>query len=85
MVNQRTEEDFFAHTHELLEYYVDTKMAEVSNEQLQAILKTETGRQALKELLLDFGTAYTFSALVYIDGVEGTLHEGYATFGKRKK
>lgn len=61
MKNQKIRDDFFAHTHEVIEHFADIKAKKI---------KTED-EQALKALFIDHATSCLFSLLVYIDGDTG--------------
>lgn len=80
--NEEILEEFLAFAHELSRYWANVKLAEIakresrvlySDEQktLAALIATDTGKEALRVLLVDCVESNFFTILDYIDGGTG--------------
>jgi hypothetical protein len=75
--------NFFTEVHSIFDYYTDVKIDDIAKngshaglspeeyELLHKLIINKTGREALKKVLLDYGSSNFFSTLVYIDGGTG--------------
>jgi hypothetical protein len=78
--NEKILNNFFTEVYNIFDYYTDVKIDDIAKngshaglspgeyEVLHKLIITETGRKALKKVLLDYGSSNFFSTLVYIDG-----------------
>lgn len=83
MKNKKILEEFYLYMLELFDYWADAKIQDVEESHpalrmeseeykaLQKLLKSKTGKSALKKLLEHHGDCVLHSVLVYIDGGTG--------------
>ena len=82
MENNKDLESFIAHSYEMFGYWADVRIDEITKHKhadsdtaefraLKTLVSTDTGKQVLRNLMVDCGESNLHSTLAYIDGGTG--------------